>query len=78
MHDSKFYRLRKIMDLQAEIDELNIAERLLKSIGSKYDEKRGKKRLISRLSQATESINDLKNSLQQNLTQGLDDIQNGL
>jgi hypothetical protein len=70
---SKFLRLRKMMDLQAEIDELGIAERLLKKIESKYQQK-GKKRLVSKLTKATESIGDLKESLQQNLTDGLSEI----
>lgn len=76
-NDSKFFRLRKMMDLQAEINELCVAERLLKKIESKY-EQRGKKRLISKLTKATESIGDLKESLQQNLTQGLSDIENDI
>ena len=71
--DSKFYRLRKLMDLQAEIDELAETTRLLKRLESRY-EKRGKKRLITKLSKAQESLDTLKETLQQNFQDGMDEI----
>ena len=73
--DSKFYRLRKLMDLQAEIEELAETTRLLKKLESRY-ERRGKKRLISKLSKAQESLDSLKETLQQNLEDGMNEIQN--
>lgn len=71
--DSKFYRLRKLMDLQAEIDELAETTRLLKRLESRY-EKRGKKRLITKLSNAQESLDTLKETLQKNFSEGINQI----
>lgn len=63
-----------MMDLHAEIQELSETTRLLKKLENKYDRK-GKKRLISNLTKAQQSLDVLKETLQKNLTAGLEEMQ---
>lgn len=71
MSDSKFYHLSKMFELQEDIRELAETNKLLKRIKSKYDTKRGNKRLVNKLTQAQESLNILKDSLEKSFDEGV-------
>lgn len=71
MSDSKFYHLSKMFELQEDIRELAETNKLLKRIKSKYDTKRGNKRLVNKLTQAQESLSILKDSLEKSFDEGV-------